>query len=104
MPPSCDGVRVWLFPWAPFRHTKAAVKLHTLLDLHGNIAAFIHLSDGKLHDLKVLDMLPAGSDRGIDVRPGRYHPQTTEARTGPLHNSTDPEPHHIRENANQLVL
>ena len=46
-----------LFPWAPFRRTKAAVKLHTLLDLHGNIPAFIHISDGKLHDVNVLDML-----------------------------------------------
>ena len=46
-----------LFPWAPFRRTKAAVKLHTLLDLHGHIPAFIHISDGKLHDVNVLDML-----------------------------------------------
>ncbi|MES1945677.1 transposase IS4 [Salinisphaera sp. PC39] len=46
-----------LFPWAPFRQTKAAVKLHTLLDLRGNIPSFIHVSDGKLHDVNVLDML-----------------------------------------------
>ncbi len=46
-----------LFPWARFRRTKGAVKLHTLLDLHGNIPAFIHISDGKLHDVNVLDML-----------------------------------------------
>lgn len=46
-----------LFPWARFRKAKGAVKLHTLLDLHGNIPAFIHLSDGKLHDVNVLDML-----------------------------------------------
>ena len=46
-----------LFPWARFRKTKGAVKLHTLLDLHGNIPAFIHISDGKLHDVNVLDML-----------------------------------------------
>ena len=44
-----------LFPWAPFRRTKAAVKLHTLLDLKGNIPAFIHISDGKLHDVNILD-------------------------------------------------
>jgi len=47
-----------LFPWAPFRTAKAAVKLHTLLDLRGNIPAFIHISDGKMHEVNVLDMLP----------------------------------------------
>jgi len=47
-----------LFDWAPFRPTKAAVKLHTLLDLRGSIPAFIHVSDGKLHDVNVLDLLP----------------------------------------------
>jgi len=47
-----------LFPWAPFRSTKAAVKLHTLLDLRGNIPVFIHISDGKTHEVNVLDMLP----------------------------------------------
>ena len=46
-----------LFDWAPFRSTKAAIKLHTLLDLRGSIPAFIHISDGKLHDVNVLDML-----------------------------------------------
>jgi hypothetical protein len=46
-----------LFEWAPFRSTKAAIKLHTLLDLRGAIPAFIHISDGKLHDVHVLDML-----------------------------------------------
>jgi hypothetical protein len=46
-----------LFPWAPFRSTKAAVKLHTLLDLRGNIPAFIHITDGKTHEVNVLDML-----------------------------------------------
>ena len=46
-----------LFDWAPFRCTKAAIKLHTLLDLRGAIPAFIHNSDGKLHDVNVLDML-----------------------------------------------
>jgi len=47
-----------LFDWAPFRHTKAAVKMHTLLDLRGAIPAFIHISDGKMGDVKVLDILP----------------------------------------------
>jgi hypothetical protein len=47
-----------LFDWAPFRSTKAAIKLHTLLDLRGAIPTFIHVSDGKLHDVNVLDILP----------------------------------------------
>ena len=46
-----------MFPWARFRSTKAAVKMHTLLDLRGNIPTFIHVSDGKLHDVHALDML-----------------------------------------------
>jgi hypothetical protein len=46
-----------LFPWAAFRSTKAAVKMHTLLDLRGNIPSFIHVSDGKLHDVNVLDLM-----------------------------------------------
>jgi transposase len=46
-----------VFPWARFRTTKAAVKMHTLLDLKGSIPSFIHISDGKLHDVNVLDLL-----------------------------------------------
>ena len=46
-----------VFPWATFRQTKAAVKLHTLLDLRGNIPTFIHITDGKVHDVNVLDIL-----------------------------------------------
>jgi IS4 transposase len=46
-----------LFPWAGFRTTKAAVKLHTLLDVRGGIPSFIHVSDGKFHDVNVLDLL-----------------------------------------------
>lgn len=46
-----------MFPWAAFRRTKAAVKLHTLLDLRGAIPSFIHISDGKLHDVHALDLL-----------------------------------------------
>ena len=64
-----------LFDWAPFRATKAAIKLHTLLDLRGAIPTFIHISNGKMHDVRVLDLLPveAGSiyvmDRGyIDYK------------------------------------
>ena len=47
-----------MFPWAKFRKNKGAVKLHTLLDLRGNIPTFIHISDGKLHDVNILDILP----------------------------------------------
>jgi hypothetical protein len=60
-----------VFPWAHFRHAKAAVKMHTLLDLRGNIPTFIHISDGKMHEVNVLDILipEAGSfyimDRGF---------------------------------------
>jgi len=46
-----------LFPWARFRRTKAAIKLHTLLNLRGSIPEFIHISDGKMHDVNILDIL-----------------------------------------------
>src|ERR1700747_3223348 len=46
-----------LFPWARFRKHKAAVKLHTLLDLLGSIPCFIHINDGKVHDVNALDQL-----------------------------------------------
>jgi transposase len=46
-----------LFPWAHFRSTKAAVKMHMLLDLRGNIPSFIHISEGTLHDVHALDMI-----------------------------------------------
>ena len=46
-----------LFPWAKFRSTKSAVKLHTLIDLRGNIPTFIDITDGKVHDVNVLDIL-----------------------------------------------
>ena len=52
------GLCLSLFDGAPFRSTKAAVKLHTLLDLRGSIPTFIHISDGKLHDVNVMDILP----------------------------------------------
>jgi Domain of unknown function (DUF4372)/Transposase DDE domain len=64
-----------LFPWARFRRRKGAVKLHTLIDLRGNIPCFVHISPGKLHDVNALDHLPidAGAfyvmDRGyVDFR------------------------------------
>lgn len=46
-----------VFPWAAFRKNKGAIKLHTLLDLKGNIPTFIHISDGKLHDVNALDLI-----------------------------------------------
>ena len=46
-----------VFSWAPFRSTKAAIKLHTLLDLRGNIPSFLFISDGKLHEVNILDQL-----------------------------------------------
>jgi hypothetical protein len=46
-----------MYPWAPFRSTKAAIKLHTLLDVRGSIPSFIHISDGKTHEVNVLDVL-----------------------------------------------
>ena len=57
-----------LFDWAPFRSTKAAVKMHTLLDLRGPVPAFIHISDGKMGDVRVLDLLviEAGSFYVVD--------------------------------------
>lgn len=54
-----------LFPWATFRRRKGAVKLHTLLDLRGNIPCFIHISHGKMHDVTVLDELP--------IEPGAFY-------------------------------
>jgi hypothetical protein len=46
-----------VFPWAVFRSAKAAIRLHTLLDLRGNIPTFIHISDGKVHEVNILDQL-----------------------------------------------
>ena len=54
-----------LFPWAKFRKAKAAVKLHTLVDLRGNIPRFIHITDGKTNDVKALDDLP--------IEPGAFY-------------------------------
>ena len=54
-----------VYPWAPFRQNKAAIKLHTLLDLRGSIPSFIHITDGKTHEVKILDELP--------VEPGAYY-------------------------------
>jgi IS4 transposase len=54
-----------LFPWAKFRRAKAAVKLHTLIDLRGSIPTFIHITDGKIHDVNALDI--------ITPEPGAYY-------------------------------
>jgi len=58
-----------LFAWAPFRATKAAIKLHTLIDLRGSIPSFIHISDGKMADVRVLDWLSA---QGL-IEAGAYY-------------------------------
>src|SRR3954470_20553113 len=57
-----------LFPWARFRRRKGAVKLHTLIDLRGNIPCFVHVSTGKMHDVKALDLLvlEAGAFYALD--------------------------------------
>ena len=54
-----------LHPWAPFRSTKAAIKLHTLLDLHGSIPSFIHITDGKTHEVNVMD--------DLNLEPGAFY-------------------------------
>ncbi len=54
-----------LFPWAKFRRKKGAVKLHTLFDLRGSIPCFVHISQGKMHDVNVLDLLP--------IEPGAFY-------------------------------
>ena len=79
-------------PWAHFRSTKAAAEMHTLLDLRGNIASFIHVSDGKLHDVHALDMLlpeplvPSMSWIGLRREAGSPPPHTASIlalRIGP---------------------
>jgi hypothetical protein len=52
-------------PWTPFRSTKAALRMHTLLDLHGNIPSFIHITHGKTHEVNVLNPLT--------VEPGAFY-------------------------------
>jgi len=59
-----------LFPWAHFRKTKAAIKMHTLLDLKGSIPTFISLTTGKVHDVNVLDALPLGKDAVVAMDRG----------------------------------
>jgi len=59
-----------MVPWARFRRSKAAVKMHTLLDLHGSIPTFIRITEGKTHDVNILDSrlsaLQAGGQRSIE--------------------------------------
>jgi len=59
-----------LFPWAHFRKTKAAIKMHTLLDLRGSIPTFISLTTGKIHDVNILDILPLEKDAVIAMDRG----------------------------------
>src|SRR6202162_5765895 len=74
-----------VFPWAHFRTTKAAVKMHTLLDLRGNIPSFIHVSDGKLHDVHALDprLRGAGSAAPGSGRNLRHGPGLCRSRPAP---------------------
>ena len=68
-----------LFPWARFRSTKAAIKLHTLLDLRGPIPSFIHITDGRCHDVNALDMLVV--EAGSLLRHGSWLPGLLAAST-----------------------
>ena len=69
--PSTIDLCLSLFPWARFRKKKGGIKLHTLLDLRGNIPTFLHISDGKLHDVNVLDLLlPEAGALLHQVHPG----------------------------------
>ena len=94
-----------LFPWAHFRSTKAAVKMHTLLDLRGNIPSFVHISNGKLHDVHALDLLipEAGAiyvmDRGFRLRPGCHRQKAPRLGGLPLHFAPGFLGHPLRENA-----
>ena len=106
-----------LFPSANFRKRKSAVKMHALLDLHGNIPTFISSTDGKVHDVNILDDIfrevgalatsisstSTGSIathiRWTRLRAGGHRPQTSATGGGPLPNSTDFECDPFRENA-----
>ncbi len=73
-----------LFPWAKFRQTKGAIKLHTMIDLRGNIPAFLSITDGKVHDVKAAPLVPVEAE-GIYVVDRAYIDfdwlwQITEAR------------------------
>lgn len=93
-----------LFPWAHFRTTKGAIKMHTLLDLHGNIPSFIKISTGNVHDVNMLDYLPveAGSYYLVDrayvdfVRLYRLHQQlayfVTRAKSNMLYSRRESRP------------
>ena len=74
-----------LFEWAPFRANRAAIKLHTLLDLRGAIPAFLYISGGKLNEVNVLDLLPTTADSN-----GNGHASTTTNGDG----AREPEREH----------
>ena len=87
---------LWLFPWAKLRRRKAAVKMHTLLDLHGNIPTFIRVTSGNVHDRRCARR----------KHPGRDRDRTKAAGPGgqSLSNATDSEPHALRENPDFMRL
>jgi hypothetical protein len=64
------GLCLSLFDWAPFCKAKSALNLLTLLDLRGAIPAFIHISDGKMHKVKVLDFMPIEAGAFYAMNPG----------------------------------
>jgi hypothetical protein len=79
-----------LFPWAKFRRHKAAVKLHTLIDLRGNIPSFILISTGKMHDVMALDHLPIEADALYLMDQGYIDYQRLHAFTVTLHTFQGP--------------
>ena len=66
-----------LFPWAKFRQRKAAVKMHTLLDLHGNIPTFIRVTSGVVHDVNILDEIMPEAGAFYVYGPGLHRLSTT---------------------------
>src|SRR5204863_230385 len=99
-----------MFPWARFRERKGAVKMHTLIDLHGNIPLFVCVTDGKVHDVNILDQITpeAGAfyvmDRGyLDLRAGRHRQEGTQAVRQPLPNPTGYKCHYFRANAHSTA-
>ena len=65
---------LWLFPWAKFRRCKAAVKMHTLLDRHGNIPRFIRVTSGNVHDRRSARRKHPGRDRDRDENSWAWRP------------------------------
>src|SRR5256885_8736927 len=81
-----------LFPWARFRKHKAAVKMHTLLDLHGNIPTFIRVTEGKLHDVNILDeLLPEAGAFYVRTAATLISSASSSSRSAPPSSSCAPK-------------